>query len=681
MSAILQVFYAVFSGLVLACAIPNEFIMFGSPFLGLFSLVPLYIALTNAKSYKEAGFLGGIQASITHLISSYWLANFKDFAIFTLGASTLAYAFSGFLLGNYLYGVLRQTSDYQLFENAGTKPFKVVHRIVLFAFIWTMAEWKKSTGFLAYPWGTILMTAYEWNLITQIIDITGTWGISFLFALFNAVIAEGICRIAQIPYCMSKKAQRSYSFVAAATIIFFACSALYGGIRIICFNKKQPEQFVSTLIVQHNINSWYDDNPANTIGMCEMLTEEGLKRAEHKPDVVIWSETVVGRPMPAATKYYKSFPSEKPLIPFIQDTEIPFVIGGVTKSKNPEQDGYSNSALYFNNQGRYVGSYSKIQLVPFAECIPYANLQFVKKMLNRIVGFSDGWVPGIEYKVFSLPLQNDDSVNFSAPICFEDAFPDVCRNLFLQGSDIFFNLTNDSWSQTESAEIQHYVIASYRTIENRIPMVRCTNSGYSGVINSLGQTIYSLPLFVSSSEVVAIPLYERELTVYSLLGDWLPKVLYVIVIAYFLYEALLLMKKQRIILFEKEEKLIRIKKDKRMMKKYFLFVILCLILCFSATEHGAFKTSITCLFVISLFALLYGFYERKTTFWMITTERLLISKGFLSEIIIQIPLTEIAYFSYVRDKKLVVFLKNGKKMKISPIVKREIFSVLSRICK
>ena len=128
----------------------------------------------------------------------------------------------------------------ELFENAGTKPFRVVQRILVFALLWTMAEWKKSTGFLAYPWGTILMTAYDWNFITQIADITGTWGISFLFALFNAVIAEGLCRIPEIPHFSTNKSQRAYSFVAAATIVLSPSSTPYIITALVPTNELLP---------------------------------------------------------------------------------------------------------------------------------------------------------------------------------------------------------------------------------------------------------------------------------------------------------------------------------------------------------------------------------------------------------------------------------------------------------
>ena len=97
--AVLQVFYAVFSGVIEGFAIANEFIPYGSPFLALFCLSPLYIALYNAKSYKESFVLFFIQILTVHLISSYWLANFHGFAAFTLGASAAGTAFEGGMMG------------------------------------------------------------------------------------------------------------------------------------------------------------------------------------------------------------------------------------------------------------------------------------------------------------------------------------------------------------------------------------------------------------------------------------------------------------------------------------------------------------------------------------------------------------------------------------------------------
>ena len=64
------------------------------------------------------------------------------------------------------------------FRGAG----KTLKRVIFFTAIYSIWEWTKSVGFLAYPWGTLIMTSFQSPMLIQIVDITGTWGISFLWA-------------------------------------------------------------------------------------------------------------------------------------------------------------------------------------------------------------------------------------------------------------------------------------------------------------------------------------------------------------------------------------------------------------------------------------------------------------------------------------------------------------------
>jgi apolipoprotein N-acyltransferase len=129
---------------------------------------------------------------------------------------------------------------------------------------------------------------------------------------------------------------------------------------------------------------------------------------------------------------------------------------------------------------------------------------------------------GTEYTIFDLPTKSG-KVRFGAPICFEDAFPDVCRNFSLRGADLLINLTNISWSQTDSAEIQHWASARFRAIEARKTLVRSTNGGVSCVVGPHGEIIDSLPLFVPMARFVNIPVYRDAVpTVYVRFGDWFP---------------------------------------------------------------------------------------------------------------------------------------------------------------
>jgi apolipoprotein N-acyltransferase len=169
--------------------------------------------------------------------------------------------------------------------------------------------------------------------------------------------------------------------------------------------------------------------------------------------------------------------------------------------------------------------------------------------MSSVVGFSSGWRPGQNYKLFTLPLADETEVKFTTPICFEDAFSDLCRRLYLFGSELFVNITNDSWSETKSAEYQHFVISSYRTIEHRTSMLRSCTSGYTVVIDSLGRVVADMPLFETGYLNAEVPVYKRTMTTYSRFGNWMIYVLLVISFLYSVYLFIILKKENK---FEKE---------------------------------------------------------------------------------------------------------------------------------
>lgn len=516
----LQVFYAFFSGIILALAIQNELMPFGNPFLGLIALIPLYAALSSAKTARFAGLLFSIQITLTHLLSSFWLGFFKEFAIFTIGGTALWYLVSGYFIGQLFFGIFYIPAHKKLYYDSGKDSWFIPRRILLFTALMLMYEWNKSAGFLAYPWGTVYMSSYSWKTITQIASITGTAGISALFILFSSVMAEGLLSIPLIPHRISTNTVRSYAMTAAFCISLFALSTVYG---VYQFSKtREPVKYMETVIVQQNTDDWIDGSDENGILISQDLTEREIAKRENKPDIVLWSELVLTYVyFPHYYEEFFTYPEEKPLIPFIQSTGSPFIIGGYVRFPGEHRE-YGNSAIYFNKDGEYQGFSAKTRLVPFAELIPYADKPWMRKFMQKLVGFSSSWTPGKELRLFSVPLKSGGDVKIANLVCFEDAFSDLCRNYFLLGSEVFVNITNDSWSKTKSAELQHFAVASFRAIEMRTTLVRSTNSGYSTVVNPAGKILYDLPLFTADSLYADVPVYERELTTYALLGNWLP---------------------------------------------------------------------------------------------------------------------------------------------------------------
>lgn len=535
MSKIIQVFYALFSGIMLSLAIQNEFLPWGSPFLGLFALVPLYLAFSSAKSAKESGLLFSLMISVSHLLSSFWLANFKDFALFTIGGTTLWYTISCYFIGQLFYGIFHYSPAKRVYINSGIDGKHIPRRVLLFASLYILFEWQKSTGFLAYPWGTLYMSSYKWHLFTQIASITGTLGISWLFAFFAGVFAEGLILITNRP--IVSHMHRSYSLLGASLILFFMLSMVYG---IIVYTKEKAIiDYFDLILVQQNTDSWENEYQGDKKGILisQKLTEKAILESSYKADLIVWSESNINSIyLPDYYSYLELYPKEKPLLPFIREIESPFAIGGVVKLPNLAENEenelfeknlqspilFGNAILVFDKNAEFSGYSAKTQLVPFAEAIPYADKMWMQKLMQKIAGFSSGWTAGTEIQLFPIELKSGNFLRIGNLVCFEDAFTDVCKNLYTLGADVFVNLTNDSWSKTRSAELQHFVVSSFRALEFRIPLVRSTNSGYTIALDAYGKKIADLDLFVEDSLSVRIPLYERKMSTYARFGNWPP---------------------------------------------------------------------------------------------------------------------------------------------------------------
>ncbi|MBC6719408.1 apolipoprotein N-acyltransferase [Treponema sp. Marseille-Q4130] len=582
MSNFLQVFCVLFSAILVSASIPNEFFLLGCPSIALISLVPLYIVVAECSSYKSAFRLGALHTFSVHLFSSFWLAFFKDFAIFTLGASALGTGLIGGILGRMLYvpyaryGGCKNLpyaqesawSRKRLAEGAGLLSYDIPFRVFWFSCTYTLYEWYKAsgTGFLAYPWGTLSSSAFPCRLFMQIADITGTYGISFLFALCSAVCAEGLLLIKHTPHLLNPLASLSaLKRTAHVCIALFALSFVYGAFQYA--KPRTPEKTLNAVLVQQNSNPWNESSDQASIIASEKLSEEkidALKAKGKNVHLVVWSEGVLRHSFPSGQAYYSLYPPEEPLLEFIKRMNVPFIIGGPYVADG-EIRRLSNASLLFDAEGSFRGAYEKIHLVPFAEVLPGEEYEWAVNLMDKLVGISAGWKAGDQYVLFDIPCEwsegrakraskivslakgaedeeaKDETplVRVSAPVCFGDAFPsDVCGPLHRYGSDVFINITDDSWSNTKSAEYQHFVIASYRAIEYRTTLVRSTNAGYSVVLDPAGKLVADMPLFKRDALAVSIPVYKHSTTVYALFGNWLPFVFGVLIIAYCLYVSL-----------------------------------------------------------------------------------------------------------------------------------------------
>ena len=130
------------------------------------------------------------------------------------------------------------------------------------------------------------------------------------------------------------------------------------------------------------------------------------------------------------------------------------------------------------------------------------------------------WEKGDDYTVFDYR-----GLKFSTPICFEDTFSTVCRQMVLNGSRCFVNLSNDSWSKSIPCQRQHLAMAVFRSVENRVPSVRSTASGVTCIISPNGKIEKMAPEFCEAYVIGKLPVLETSeekgqgTTVFSKTGD------------------------------------------------------------------------------------------------------------------------------------------------------------------
>src|SRR5262249_26632258 len=111
---------------------------------------------------------------------------------------------------------------------------------------------------------------------------------------------------------------------------------------------------------------------------------------------------------------------------------------------------------------------------------------FVSQIVVAVGRVSAGIVP----TVFQIP-----EARFGTLICYEGIFPALTRLFVRDGADFLVNVTNDAWYGTTSAPYQHLAQATFRTVENRVPMVRAANTGISAIIDADGRIRWQGPLF------------------------------------------------------------------------------------------------------------------------------------------------------------------------------------------
>jgi apolipoprotein N-acyltransferase len=80
-------------------------------------------------------------------------------------------------------------------------------------------------------------------------------------------------------------------------------------------------------------------------------------------------------------------------------------------------------------------------------------------------------------------------------------------------------VTNDAWFGRSSAPYQHFSMAVFRAVENRVPVARAANTGISGFIDAKGRIKRKSDIFIETVLTEDIIIGSFKKSFYSKYGD------------------------------------------------------------------------------------------------------------------------------------------------------------------
>ncbi|MEI8181548.1 MAG: apolipoprotein N-acyltransferase [Desulfomonile sp.] len=473
-------------GFLLALAFPPA----GWDFTAWIALIPLFQVLQSEDRLGLAFSYGGIFGIAFFVVDVNWIYE----TLITHGhfaRLSAVMVFVGMILSLALFSAVFGLG-LACFSKKGLKI------AVMAPFLWTGLEYIRTTIFTGFPWDLIGYSQSGRLLLVQLSDVTGVYGISFLVVLVNAGLWE-LMRA-------SIAKNRVPWFFSATCGIALVTSIAYGYVRLQAFPAEvQDKNHFILSILQGNIPQeikWEETARQHTFQTYEDLgriaVQEGAK-------LLVWPETSV------PVLFGDSDSEWRRTAVISQDLHVPMLVGAPSyRSKGGRTEYYNSAFLVDGSSLRY--RYDKIHLVPFGEYMP---LTWLLPLGPGIAAREADYSPGDKMTVMRI----QGCPPFSVLICYEAIFPDLARLAVRNGARMLINITNDGWFRDTGAPYQHLAMSGFRSVENRVPLVRAANTGISAAFDPAGRLLGRIPLQEKGVLTVQVPSSTGADSFYGSFGD------------------------------------------------------------------------------------------------------------------------------------------------------------------
>ena len=253
------------------------------PVLAWVALVPLIIFIIRERKGWRAFLVSYLVGYIYFATSFYWLRYTVPVGPFLIPIY-LALYFAVFALAVRFVVIGRR-----------------LPLVVVVPLVWTLLEFVRSFLLTGLPYFYLAHTQYSFFTLIQIADVTGIYGVSFIVAFANGLIAHAIMLSSEVEMAKVKSnVQLRVGVVALA--IMLAVSIVYGFLRLNSLDIKDgPEIAIVQANIPQELKRFAARRGSEEVQMeLDEIYQKHLVLTEKvtgKPDLVVWSETMFPYPL------------------------------------------------------------------------------------------------------------------------------------------------------------------------------------------------------------------------------------------------------------------------------------------------------------------------------------------------------------------------------------------------
>jgi apolipoprotein N-acyltransferase len=384
--------------------------------------------------------------------------------------------------------------------------------VALFAapVFWAALEWARL-GIIGQLWNAIgYSQAYHPALIQ-----TARWGgvylVGFLIVAVNASVAFALIK----PGARRLTAAVSAILLAALVAVAAHRSAPSGNAVkeaeavVVAIQPNVPMNLVKSVEEMRTLASRHFEMSEAAL---QKLPNDGTAR------LVVWPES------PMNFGYGGDSLLRERLALFAKSHHTSLLLNSQEVAPN---EGFYNSALLVNQEGRLVTQYDKIRLLPFGEYVPLPQWLPGAGLIRGIVG---EFTAGANYRL--MPVGNARAGVF---ICIESAYPSIAREFTAEGADVLINISNDGYLGPTAVMRQHLANAVFRAVENDRAVLRVTNTGITAFLTPTGEVRDATEGFKADVRTWGIARSQHGKTFYTAHGDLFAAVCAVLGLLVFVY--------------------------------------------------------------------------------------------------------------------------------------------------